>query len=134
MEVIKRQIATWLVAIVGILAFTSCDEDWWNNWEPNVNLTGCWEIREVSGWNSHYRAGDTWKFYSNGNFAADGYDLQPERWYWRTSGRRSISISMNGYNTDMSVYIRNYDYDYMTLDVTDYTYNTNYTLRLTKRY
>ena len=34
----------------------------------------------------------------------------------------------------MSVYIRDYDYDYMTLDVTDYTYNTNYTLRLTKRY
>ena len=39
MEVIKRQMATWFVAIVGILAFTSCDEDWWDNWEPNVNLT-----------------------------------------------------------------------------------------------
>lgn len=134
MEVIKRQMATWFVAIVGILAFTSCDEDWWDNWEPNVNLTGRWEIREISGWNCPYRTGDTWTFYSNGNFDGDGYGLQPERGYWRTSGRRSISISMNGYNTDMSVYIRDYDYDYMTLDVTDYTYNTNYTLRLAKRY
>ena len=72
MEVIKRQMATWFVAIVGILAFTSCDEDWWDNWEPNVNLTGRWEIREISGWNCPYRTGDTWTFYSNGNFDGDG--------------------------------------------------------------
>lgn len=134
MELIKRQMATWLVALVGIFVFTGCDEDWWNDWEPNADLTGRWEIREVSGWNSIYHAGDVWTFYSNGDFDADGYGLLKERGYWRISGRRSISISINGYNTDMSAYIRNYDYDYMTLDVNDYAYNTQYTLRLTKRY
>lgn len=133
MKTLQKQLAIWTIALVGILAFTSCDEDWWDNWDARVDLPGQWEIREVSGWSGcPYQRGDVWTFYRNGSFYGDGYGGLHESGYWQIYGR-TINFMFDG-NTSMRAYIRNFDHDYMTLDVTDYTYNVNYTLRLTKGY
>lgn len=133
---ISKQLAVWLIAIVGIFSLTGCDDDWWNGWNGYSDVTGQWKIVEVSGWiDCPYRQGDYWTFYSNGNFDTDGYGNLHERGYWRMSGRTiEFSFPPNNY-TAMSAYVSTYDRSgYMTLRVNDYDNNTSYTLRLTRSY
>ncbi len=81
---------------------------------------------------SNYNTGDEFTFQSNGNFYTDGYELN-ESGQWDSRGR-NLDISFNGYDVDLSCYIRQFDNSYMVLDVNDYSYNTRYTLRLVRIY
>ena len=112
MKTLQKQMTMWMITLVSIFAFTSCDDDWWNN--------------------CPYRRGDTWRFYNDGIFVSNGSQGFHEEGYWQFYGRE-ITFTFDG-QTSMRAYVRNFDYDYMTLDVTDYYYNTSYTLRLTKSY
>ena len=133
MKTLQKQMTMWMITLVSIFAFTSCDEDWWNNWDVRHELPGRWEIKEVSGWNNcPYRRGDTWRFYNDGIFVSNGSQGFHEEGYWQFYGQE-ITFTFDG-QTSMRAYVRNFDYDYMTLDVTDYYYNTSYTLRLAKSY
>lgn len=136
MKTIQKQVAIWMIALVGIFSLTNCDENWWYDWDAQYELPGRWEIREITNTGCQgcpYQRGDVWSFYRNGEFYCDSYrGGYYDRGYWQAYGR-NISISFDG-NTNMKAYIRNFDHDYMTLDVNDYDFNIYYTLRLTKRY
>lgn len=32
MKAISKQMAVWMIALVGIFSLCGCDEDWWNDW------------------------------------------------------------------------------------------------------
>lgn len=117
----------WLSLSLILMLTTSCTEDWWNDYDDS--LMGTWRIVECTGY-TNYREGDTFTFYSNGDFYSNGYSLN-ERGQWDTDGR-NINISFDGYNIDISAYVRQFGNGYMVLQVTDYYDNTRYTLRLTK--
>lgn len=129
MERIKNHFLTTMLCLTALLSLSSCSEDWWANF--GTNFIGQWRVVEVSG-SSNYSSGDQFTFDSNGNFYTDGYQLN-ESGAWESRGR-TISVSFDGYGTDLSCYIRQYDDSYMVLDVTDYSYQTRYTLRLVRVY
>ncbi len=129
MKRLKTHFLTTMLCLTAILSLTSCDEDWWTSF--NRNFIGRWRVVEVSGM-SNYSSGDYFTFQSDGYFYSDGYQLN-ESGQWDSRGR-TIDISFNGYNVDLSCYVRQYDNSYMVLDVNDYSYNTRYTLRLVRVY
>lgn len=134
MKAISKQMAVWMIALVGIFSLCGCDEDWWNDWGGSTSITGQWKVVEVTGWNScPYRQGDYWTFYYNGQFAADGSNNLRERGYWQMRGR-TIEFAFPPHDdyVSMSAYVSTYDDDYMTLRVNDYDNNANYTLRLVR--
>lgn len=130
MKLIQSHVSRLILGLTLILSLTtSCTEDWWHDYDSS--LIGTWRIVECTGY-TNYRQGDTFTFYANGDFASHGYSLN-ERGYWDTDGR-TINISFDGYNVDLSAYVRQYSDTYMVLDVNDYYDNTRYTLRLTRGY
>lgn len=128
MKLLHNHINRLLLGIMLIATFTSCDEDWWRD-DILSDLCGGWRVVEVTGY-SAYRTGDRFWFYEDGTFLTEGHSLN-ERGEWHGRGRQ-IDISFDGYNVDISAYIRSYSGDYMVLDMSDYYDNSRYTLRLTR--
>lgn len=122
-----RHFASVVALIFTLTALCGCDPDWWDG---RTDLDGSWRVVEVSGY-SNYQPGDNWYFYRNGAFSTHGYDLPSENGWWSRRGR-SIQISFGERDVDISAYVRDYDNDYMVLDVTDYDYGYSYTLRLVR--
>lgn len=128
MNTYRNSIFKPFLVLTLLLSLTSCTEDWLNS--RIGRIIGGWRVVEVSG-QSSYRSGDTWRFYANGEFYAEGYPDLVETGEWDSRGRE-VQISFDGYSTDISAYVRQIDNDYLVLDVTDYTYSTRYTLRFVR--
>lgn len=127
MKLQHKHLTSLLFTVITLLTLCSCDPDWW---QSRTDIEGSWRIVETSGY-TNYQRNDNWYFYRNGNFSSYGYDLD-EFGYWSTRGRH-IQISFDDYGVDIDAYVREYDGEYMVLDVQDYSsYNTNYTLRLVR--
>ena len=132
MKAISKQMAVWMIALVGIFSLCGCDEDWWNDWDGGSDITGQWRIVETTGY-SPYRQDDYWTFYKNGDFDTYGYGTQPEYGLWSMAGRRNIQISFDdGRTVSMDAYVSTFSGDYMTLNVDDYDSRTSYTLRFVR--
>lgn len=134
MKTLRTQISIWVIALVSILSFTSCDEDWWNGWNGSADVVGQWRVVEVTGWAScPYQQGDYWYLNSNGDFRSWGMGNLNEQGYWSMRGRTmEFCFPPHTNYVSMSAYVSNYDTDYLTLRVTDYDNNTNYTLRMVR--
>lgn len=124
-----RQWASRIILMLTcLITLTGCEVEWWNNLGPS-DLDGRWRIVET-GYNTNYRQGDRWFFYSNGDFESQGYQLN-EQGAWERHGRY-LYIYLTSYNEpDIKAYLVNYDDDYMTLAVDDYEYGRT-TLRLVR--
>lgn len=127
MKVMKTRLTVLFLAFASILAFVSCDENWWNNYGDS-DVDGQWRIVEAS-YGSNYVQGDIWTFQSNGYFTATGQDLYEEGTWQRR--QRTLLIAINSPQVNVEAYVSNYDGDYMVLDVNDYDYG-RYTLRLVR--
>ena len=63
MKMLSKQMAVWMIALVGICSLCGCDEYWWDDWNGPSSITGQWKVVEVTGWNNcPYRQGDYWTF------------------------------------------------------------------------
>ena len=120
-----------LIALLSMLQLSSCDElD-----DRYDYLTGRWRVVEVSSWgNCPYRSGDNWLFYEDGRFEAYGSQGFYEYGYWRAKGR-NVEIAFEPDNTvGIQMYVDNYQGDYLSMRVNDYSNNTSYTLRFVRYY
>lgn len=127
MKTTRTHFAVLFTALISILTLTSCDPDFWGS----SNVEGTWRIVEVSGY-SNYRTGDYWELRYNGDFYAYGSGNLNESGYWDRYGR-TLNIRFDGSGADMQAYVRQYEGDYMVLEVNDYSFQTSYTLRLTRQ-
>ncbi len=130
MKLLQNHVSRLLLGLLLITSLTSCSEDWWDH-DYAYSLQGGWRIVEVTGYTT-YHTGDQFWFNGDGTFVSEGYSLH-ENGYWQTDGR-TINISFDGYNVDISAYVRQFNSGYMVLDINDYYDNTRYTLRLTRTY
>lgn len=127
MQTFKKNISILLITFTCLLALNSCEEAWWGR---SYYLDGEWRVVEVQGY-SNYEPGDSWFFYSSGDFYALGAGNLQERGVWERQGRM-LYIAFNSYEPEIEGYIRTYEGDYLVLDINDYTYGTRYTLRLVR--
>lgn len=127
MTTYRNYLSVLLLTLAAMMSFTGCEEDY------DPRFVGEWRIVEVTpAYNTNYRPGDYWRFYPNGDFEVYGSSWEGnlnEYGYWDRRGN-NLQITFDGYNTDINARIRGYDGDYMVLDVSDYYYNSRYTLRL----
>lgn len=125
----KHRFSILFIALISLVSLTSCDEDWWDGYS---DFDGLWRIVEVSG-SSNYTEGDTWYFQEDGYFETYGYGGLYEKGFWERRGNR-IEIYFDSHNPDIEAYVRNFEGDYMVLEVTDYGYGTRGVLRMVKEY
>ncbi len=124
-----HKLSLLLLTLFTAVSLTGCDED---IIFATSDICGDWRIVEVSGsYDCNYQPGDYWTFYHNGDFRAQGRDGFYETGYWEQRGR-DLDFYFNSSYPEMTGYIRSYDDYYMVVDVKDYTYNSRYTLRLTR--
>lgn len=124
-----HKLSLLLLTLFTAVSLTGCDED---ILFATSDICGDWRIVEVSGsYDCNYQPGDYWTFYHNGDFRAQGRDGFYETGYWEQRGR-DLDFYFNSSYPEMTGYIRSYDDYYMVVDVKDYTYNSRYTLRLTR--
>lgn len=126
----KRYAATLLVALAALFTLTGCEED---DWWATDNIIGQWRVVEAGGYErSPYQYGDRFRFYSGGNFEVRGSGGLYESGYWEVSSRRVLLYFQQTDYPEISAYISQMDEGYMTLRVTDNSYNMSYTLRLVR--
>ncbi|MBO5135233.1 MAG: hypothetical protein J6C15_08810 [Bacteroidaceae bacterium] len=107
--------------------FTSCEEDYWF-------IDGDWRVVEISAYKGEcpYYYGDIMTFYPDGEFYVQGNYGFYERGFWDIKGHYLyIDFNGDGYE-DIRADVRQGDSDYMVLDVKDYSYHSQYTLRLVR--
>lgn len=131
----KHRKTSWsilLVFLLSMLQLSSCDELIEDRYGY---LAGQWRVVEVNSWgNCPYQVGDNWMFYDDGRFEAYGSHAFHEYGYWRANGR-NVEIVFEPYNdVSIQIYIDNYQGDYLSMKVNDYSNDTYYTLRFVRYY
>ncbi len=119
-----------LVLLVAVLSFASCEVDVWSD-APYIE--GQWRIVEVEPyrgvcpyyWDDYMEFRPDGAFYVWGNGYSDyGY------WDYYDRGIR-VDFNNDGWD-DWVAYVRQLDDGYMVIDVTDYDYKSEYTLRMVR--
>lgn len=116
-----------LLLIISTFTFSSCEEDCWF-------IDGEWRIVEVARYHGEcpYYIGDILTFYPDGEFYVRGSHNFHERGYWDVVGHH-LYIDFDGDGHDeIRAKIRQGDADYMVLDAEDYSYRSEYTLRMVR--
>lgn len=122
-----------LILLVAALALTSCEDD---DWVTREALEGSWRIVEVEDYSGGcpYRYDDQMLFHYDGTFDARGRGGFEQAGYWDV-GRDVITIDFDrDGRSDVVAQILQLDHGYLVLDVTDYSYDCYYRLRLTRYY
>lgn len=129
MKHFQNKILTLLLMLTSLFTLSACDEeDWW----AIDTINGSWRVVSTDGYYMPpYQNGDIFYFSPSGDFEARGAGGLNEYGYWEVQSRR-ILITFDHSGSQLSAYIRQLDDQYMELDVTDYDYNQNYTLRLVR--
>ncbi len=122
-----------LMTLTALFAFTGCEVD--NDWWATDNLVGTWRVVEVGSYDEPpYQYGDRFTFYSAGDFNVTGSGGLYETGTWRVDSRRVMLNFNQSRHPEMVAYITQMDDGYMSLEVTDYSYNITYRLRLVRQY
>ena len=114
-----------LLLLTTIFTFSSCEEDYWF-------IDGEWRIVEISTYKGEcpYYYGDIMIFYPDGEFYVQGDYGFYENGYWDVKGHYLyVDFNGDGYE-EIKARIRQNDSEYMVLDVVDYSYRSEYTLRM----
>lgn len=123
-NVIKKSIIGFIFILFPFI-ISSCEEDVWF-------IEGDWKVVEISHHHGEcpYYNGDIFTFYLDGELSVRGYQGFYERGYWDLS-RNYLYIDFNGDGyEEIKARIRQNDSEYMVLDVVDYSYRSEYTLRM----
>ncbi len=131
MNRLLKQTKIGIILLIATLGLSSCgDEDWW----IEDHIADMWRVVEVTPYSGEvpYRPNDRMEFQPDGRFYASGYGGFEEYGYWGVEDR-SIHIDFDGDGrSDLIGRIMRYDRDYMALDVLDYSYGSEYALRLVR--
>lgn len=131
MKKLLQRTYIFVIVLVSTFAMTACDtDDWWTR----ETVSGTWRIVEATPYSGEcpYRYKDYMEFLYEGTFYAYGDFGLDESGYWDVS-RDIITIDFDGDGrSDIAAQIVQLDDYYMVLDVTDYSFNSDYTLRLVR--
>lgn len=109
------------------MIFSSCDSD---DWRMERDLVGIWRIVETSGnLQCPYRRNDLFEFTYDNSFYAWGDGLNEEGVWHIDNWKCFVDFDFDG-RDDLVGHIRQFDHDYLVMDITDYFYQTRYTLRM----
>ena len=104
---------------------SSCDEDAWL-------IEGDWKVVEISRYHGEcpYNKGDIFTFFYDGELSVRGHHGFYKSGYWDLSKHYLyIDFDGDGYE-EIKARIRQNDSEYMVLDLVDYSYMSEYTLRM----
>ncbi len=135
-QVSVKNAALLLLFLLTTLSFHACETE---DEMAEYALMGQWRIVEVNftyGDYCPYRSGDYVIFYEDRTAEFYGRNGFHEYATWRiidTGYGHELHISFDDYSTDIVADMSSFTGDYVRLDVSDYYYNSRYTLRLTRR-
>lgn len=133
-SIVRRSVLAFLL-IFTVMSFSACTNE---DEMAEYAMMGDWRIVEVSflsGYDCPYRSGDRVSFYENRTVEFYGSGGFREYGVWRiidTGYTHELHISFDNYNTDIVADMSRFSGDYARLDVTDYYYDSRYTLRLVR--
>ncbi len=133
MKTLQLSVSITLMVLASLFAFTSCEDDD-DRWATGV-LEGEWIITDVLPRYGEcpYRYGDIIYFFANGRLRAFDHsgDLDEEGYWEVRHGYLYIDFDLDG-RDDLVATIRELDYGYLELGVTDYIYESKYSLRIVR--
>lgn len=128
----KTSLPVLFVFLISLLSLSSCDDLMEERYDY---LVGQWRVVEVNGWGDcPYQVSDNWVFYDDGRFEAFGAQGFQEYGFWRANGRNVEIVFQPDNSVGIQTYVENYQGDYLSMRVNDYSNNTSYTLRFVRYY
>lgn len=127
---LRQGLAAAIVVLLSAFAVSACDSDFW--WSMST-IEGRWRIVEVTPYRGTcpFDWDDCLEFQPDGDFYvwySGAYDSEYGQWGY---GDEAVRIDFNGDGwDDLVAYVRQFEDGYMVLDVDDYDFSSQYTLRL----
>lgn len=126
----RHHLLSKLVALFAVLSLSSCDVDIWSDISV---IEGSWRIVEIESYRGQcpYYWNDYVEFRPDGNFSVWGSGYSDYGYWDYYDGAIRVDFNYDGWD-DWVAYVRQLDDAYVVLDVNDYDYNSQYTLRMVR--